>query len=88
MVPSVHEQMKVHIKNFVCNHTAGFMRHDPDFVKVLYLGVNFQLRYAIPCITLAIVNIRLLLAGDRAHIQQTEIAREARDCVSQFKLPT
>ena len=61
------------------------MRHDPDFVKALYLGVDLLLRYVIPCITLAIVNIRLVLAVRRAHIQHAEITGAAR--VSLFKLP-
>ncbi len=61
------------------------MRHDPDFVKALYLGVDLPLRYVIPCITLAIVNIRLVQAVRRAHIQHAEIIGTAR--VSLFKLP-
>ena len=61
------------------------MRHDSDFVKALYLGVDLSLRYVIPCITLAIVNIHLVLAVRRAHIQHAEITGTAR--VSLLKLP-
>ncbi len=69
----------------ICNHPADFMRHDPDFVKGLYLGVDLPLRYVIPCVILGVVNIRLVLAVRRAHIQHTEITGAAR--VSLFKLP-
>ncbi len=70
---------------WACDHTADFMRHDPDFVKSLYLGVDLPLRYVIPCITLVIVNVRLVLAVRRAHIQHAEITGTAR--VSLLKLP-
>ncbi len=61
------------------------MRHDPDFVKALYLGVDLPLRNVIPSVTLAIVNIRLVLAVRRAHIQHAEITGTTR--VSLFQLP-
>ncbi len=70
---------------FACDHLADFMRHDPHFVKSIYLGVDLPLRYVIPCITLVIVNIRLVLAVRRAHIQHAEITGAAR--VSLVKLP-
>ena len=69
----------------ICYNKADFMRHDPDFVKALYLGVDLPLRYIIPCITLGVVNILLVLAVRRAQIQHAEITGEAR--VSLFKLP-
>ncbi len=75
---------KVHTKISVCNHPTDYMRHDPDFVKALSLGVDLPMRYVIPSVTLVIVNIRLVLAVRRAHIQQAEVTGSAR--VSLFKL--
>ena len=70
---------------FVCYNKADFMRHDPDFVKALYLGVDLSLRYIIPCAILGVINILLVLAVRKAQIQHANITGEAR--VSLFKLP-
>ncbi len=69
----------------ICYNKADFMRHDPDFVKALYLGVDLPLRYIIPCVILGVINILLVLAVRRAQIQHAEITGEAR--VSLLKLP-
>ena len=69
----------------MCYNKADFMRHDPDFVKALYLGVDLPLRYIIPCVILGVVNILLVLAVRRAQIQHADITGEAR--VSLLKLP-
>ena len=70
---------------YVCNSTEDYMRHDPDFVKALYLGVDLPLRYAIPIIALAITNTCLVLAVRRAQNKHADITRTAR--VSLFNLP-
>ncbi len=46
----------------VCNSTPTSMRHDPHFVKAVYLGIDLPLRYIIPCLALVAFNIRLLVA--------------------------
>ncbi len=69
----------------VCYNKADFMRHDPDFVKALYLGMDLSLRYIIPSVILGAINILLVLAVRRAQIQHAVITGEAR--VSLFKLP-
>ncbi len=69
----------------VCNSTEDYMRHDSEFVKAVYLGVDLPLRYAIPVIALAITNICLVLAVRRAQNKHADITRTAR--VSLFNLP-
>ncbi len=63
---------------YVCNTTEDYMRHDPDFVKALYLGVDLPLRYVIPIIVLAITRICLVLAVRRAQNEHADITRPAR----------
>ncbi len=81
----IHRDGRRYTMIYFCNNPTDFMRHDPDFVKALYLGVDLPLRYVIPSITLVIANIRLVLAVRRAHIQHAEITGTA--FVSLLKLP-
>ena len=74
--------------NFIKYHhgrKADYMRHDPDFVKAVYLGIDLPLRYIIPCITLGIVNTQLILAVQRVQWKHAAITRAAR--ASLFSLP-
>ncbi len=57
----------------VRNSTAGMMRHDPDFVKAVYLGIDLLIRYVIPCIALLVINTRLLVAVFRAQKRHKRI---------------
>ncbi len=68
-----------------CPQKADYMRHDPDFVKAVYLGIDLPLRYIIPCITLGIVNTQLILAVQRVQWKHAAITRAAR--ASLFSLP-
>ncbi len=70
----------------VSNSTADMMRHDPDFVKVVYLGIDLLIRYVIPCIALLVINTRLLVAVYRAQKRHKRIIGDASP-VSLFDLP-
>ncbi len=64
----------------VCNSTPTSMRHDPDFVKAVYLGIDLPLRYIIPCLALVVINIRLLVAVYQAQKLHKRITGDtARD---------
>ncbi len=70
----------------VSNSMAGAMRHDPDFVKAVYLGIDLLMRYVIPCIALLVINVRLLVAVYRAQQRHNRIIRDPSP-VSLFDLP-
>ncbi len=70
----------------VCNSTPASMRHDPDFVKALYLGIDLPLRYIIPCLALFVINIRLLVAVYQAQKQHKRIIGDTSP-VSLLDLP-
>ncbi len=61
------------------------MRLDPDFVKAVYLGIDLSLRYAIPCLVLAIMNIYLVVRVRKANQRHSEIAGTSRS--SLLRLP-
>ena len=88
-VPAVkfHVSMVIRVDAsiMVRDSTEDYMRHDPDFVKAFYIGVDLPLRYAIPIIALAITNIYLVLTVRRAQNKHSDITRTAR--VSVFNLP-
>ncbi len=62
----------------VCTVAEGRMRHDTDFVKAVYLGLDLPLRYIIPCLTLAVVNIRLVVSVCKAQRRHSDISQTAR----------
>ncbi len=70
----------------VSNSMAGMMRHDPDFVKAVYLGIDLLLRYAIPCIALLGINVKLLVAVYQAQKRHKRIIGDTSP-VSLFDLP-
>ncbi len=69
----------------VCNLEMRTMRYDPDFVKAVYLGIDLPLRYAIPCIVLAVTNVWLVVSVRRANRRHSEITKTAK--TSLFNLP-
>ncbi len=70
----------------VCNSTPTSMRHDPDFVKAIYLGIDLPLRYIIPCLALVAINIRLLVAVYQAQKRHKQIIGDSSP-VSLLDLP-
>ncbi len=71
----------------VCNSsTPTSMRHDPDFVKAVYLGIDLPLRYIIPCLALVAINIRLLVAVYQAQKRHKQITGDTSP-VSLLDLP-
>ena len=70
----------------VSNSMAGRMRHDPDFVKAVYLGIDLLMRYVIPCIALLGINVRLLVAVYQAQKRHKRIIGD-NSPVSLFDLP-
>ncbi len=71
----------------VCNSsTPTNMRHDPDFVKAVYLGIDLPLRYIIPCLALVAINIRLLVAVFQAQKRHKQIIGDTSP-VSLLDLP-
>ncbi len=70
----------------ICNSTRSSMRHDPDFVKAVYLGVDLSFRYVIPCLALIVINIRLLVAVYKAQKRHKRIIGDTTP-VSLLDLP-
>ena len=70
----------------ICNSTPTSMRHDPDFVKAVYLGIDLPLRYSIPCLALVVINVRLLVAVYQAQKRHTRITGDTSQ-VSLLDLP-
>ncbi len=70
----------------VSNSTADVMRHDPDFVKAVYLGIDLLIRYVIPCIALLVINTRLLVAVYQAQKRHKRIIGDTSP-VSLLDLP-
>ncbi len=70
----------------VSNSMVGMMRHDPDFVKAVYLGIDLLMRYVIPLIALLVINMRLLVAVCRAQKRHKRIIGDTSP-VSLFDLP-
>ncbi len=68
------------------NSMAGVMKHDPDFVKAVYLGIDLLMRYVIPCIALVVINVRLLVAVYRAQKRHKRIIGDTSP-VSLLDLP-
>ena len=54
------------------------MRHDPDFVKAVYLGLDLPLRYILPCCVLVFINIRLLIAVHKAQQRHKDLTQSCR----------
>ncbi len=59
----------------VCSLGMKSMRHDPDFVKAVYLGIDLPLRYIIPCLVLVALNVYLVFVVRRANARHGEITR-------------
>ncbi len=62
------------------------MRHDLDFVKAVYLGIDLPLHYIIPCLALVVINIRLLMAVYQAQKPHKQITGDT-SAVSLLDLP-
>ncbi len=62
----------------VCSLDMKSMRHDPDFVKAVYLGIDLPLRYIIPCLVLVVLNIYLVVVVRKANQRHSEIANTSR----------
>ncbi len=62
----------------ICPNGMSSMRHDPDYVKVVYLSLDLPLRYILPCCALIIVNISLLVAVCRAQQHHRELTQSTR----------
>ncbi len=70
----------------VCNSTPTSMRHDPDFVKAVYRGIDLPLWYIIPCLALVAFNIRQLVAVYQAQKLHKQIIGDTSP-VSLLDLP-
>ncbi len=70
---------------YVCSLDTRTMRYDPDFVKAVYLGIDLPLRYVIPCLVLAVLNVYLVVTLQKVTRRQSEIGNTSRTPL--FKLP-
>ncbi len=78
-------KLKRRLKVTVCSVAATAMKYDPDFVKAVYLGLDLPLRYAIPCCTLAVLNIALVVTVRRAQQRHSDISQTVKK--SLLRLP-
>ena len=62
----------------VCSLDMKSMRHDPDFVKAVYLGIDLPLRYIIPCLVLVVLNVCLVVVVRKANQRHSEITKTPR----------
>ena len=62
----------------VCSLDMKSMRHDPDFVKAVYLGIDLPLRYIIPCLVLVVLNVYLVVVVRKANQRHSEITNTSR----------
>ncbi len=61
----------------VCIVGESAMRHDIDFVKAVYLGLDLPLRYIIPCVSLVVINIVLVMSVRKAQRHHSDISKMA-----------
>ncbi len=80
-----HQKRSLKNSLHVCSLDMKAMRYDPDFVKVVYLGIDLPLRYMIPCLVIVVMNIRLVVVVRKANQRHSEIAQTSRR--SLFNLP-
>ncbi len=62
----------------ICSLDMKSMRHDPDFVKAVFLGIDLPLRYIIPCLLLVVLNIYLVVVVRKANQRDSEITKTPR----------
>ncbi len=67
----------VYTKSIFCLVGQSAMRHDPDFVKAVYLGLDLPLRYVIPCLSLIVINIMLVVTVRKAQRRHSDISQTA-----------
>ncbi len=62
----------------VCRVGKAAMRHDSDFVKAVYLGIDLPFRYVIPSCVLVFLNISLVVSVFKAQRHHSDISRAPR----------
>ncbi len=61
----------------ICKMDVIAMKYDPDFVKVVYLGIDLPLRYVIPFCLLALIIILLVRSVRKAQRRHSDISQTA-----------
>ena len=62
----------------VCRVGKAAMRHDSDFVKAVYLGIDLPFRYVIPSCVLVFLNISLVVSVVKAQRHHSDISGAPR----------